>query len=91
MGGARLFWPDPGEVIRAGQPKRLPVVMTREEAKAVLGYLRDDTWLMAALTYGAGLRSGMPSPEGLKTSASSAAKLRFGCGESYEAGQYMYY
>jgi site-specific recombinase XerD len=47
---------DLGEVIRARKPKRLPVVMTREEAKAVLGHLRGDKWLMASLMYGAGLR-----------------------------------
>ncbi len=47
---------DLGEVIRARKPKRLPVVMTREEAKAVLGYLEGDKRLMAALMYGAGLR-----------------------------------
>jgi integron integrase len=47
---------DLGEVIRARKPKRLPVVMTREEAKAVLAHLRGDKWLMASLMYGAGLR-----------------------------------
>jgi integron integrase len=47
---------DLGEVIRARKPKRLPVVMTHEEAKAVLGQLRGDKWLMASLLYGAGLR-----------------------------------
>jgi integron integrase len=47
---------DLGEVIRARNPKRLPVVMTREEAKAVLGYLKGDKWLMGMLMYGAGLR-----------------------------------
>ena len=31
-----------GEVIRARKTKRLPVVMTREEAKAVLSHLRGD-------------------------------------------------
>jgi len=45
-----------GEVIRARKPKRLPVVMTHEEAKAVLGHLQGDKWLMASLLYGAGLR-----------------------------------
>jgi integron integrase len=45
-----------GEVIRARKPKRLPVVMTREEVKAVLANLSGDKWLMAALLYGAGLR-----------------------------------
>ncbi|MGZ8897868.1 MAG: tyrosine-type recombinase/integrase [Halobacteriota archaeon] len=31
-------------------------MMTREAAKAVLGHLRGDKWLMASLMYGAGLR-----------------------------------
>ena len=45
-----------GEVIRARKPKRLPVVMTRDEVKAVLANLTGDKWLMASLMYGAGLR-----------------------------------
>lgn len=45
-----------GEVIRARRPKRLPVVMTRDEVKSVVGYLEDQVWLAAALMYGAGLR-----------------------------------
>ena len=47
---------DLGEVIRARKPKRLPVVMTRDEVKVVLGQLAGDKWLMAGLMYGAGLR-----------------------------------
>ena len=47
---------DLGNVIRARKPKRLPVVMTREEVKAVLANLSGDKWLMASLMYGAGLR-----------------------------------
>jgi integron integrase len=47
---------DLGEVIRAHKPRRLPVVLTREEVKAVLAHLDGDTWLMASLMYGAGLR-----------------------------------
>jgi integron integrase len=47
---------DLGEVIRARKPTRLPVVMTREEVKAVLADLAGDKWLMASLMYGAGLR-----------------------------------
>ncbi len=47
---------DLGEVIRARKPKRLPVVMTREEVRAVLRNLSGDKWLMASLMYGAGLR-----------------------------------
>jgi integron integrase len=45
-----------GEVIRARKPKRLPVVMTRDEVKVVLAQLTGDKWLMASLMYGAGLR-----------------------------------
>jgi integron integrase len=47
---------DLGEVIRAKKPKRIPVVMTREEVKLVLDNLSDDKWLAASLMYGAGLR-----------------------------------
>jgi len=47
---------DSGDVIRARKPKRLPVVMTREEARAVLSHLEGDKRLMASLMYGAGLR-----------------------------------
>lgn len=47
---------DIGEVIRARKPKRLPVVLTRDEVKSVLKHLTGDKWLMASLMYGAGLR-----------------------------------
>jgi integron integrase len=47
---------DLGKIIRARKPKRLPVVMTRDEVKAVLKYLTGDKWLVASLMYGAGLR-----------------------------------
>ena len=45
-----------GEVIRARKPARVPVVMSRDETKAVLGALTGDKWLMASMMYGAGLR-----------------------------------
>ncbi|MEP6934774.1 MAG: integron integrase, partial [Nitrospirota bacterium] len=47
---------DLSEVIRARKPERLPVVMTREEVKAVLANLTGEKRLMASLMYGAGLR-----------------------------------
>ncbi len=47
---------DLGEVIRARKPKRLPVILTRDEVKAVLARLTGDKGLMASLLYGAGLR-----------------------------------
>jgi integrase len=49
-----IGWVD--DVERAKKPKRLPVVFTREEVRAVLGHLRDEAWLMASLLYGSGLR-----------------------------------
>ncbi len=49
-----IGWVD--DVERAKRPKRLPVVFTKEEVKAVLGYLRADMWLMSSLLYGSGLR-----------------------------------
>jgi integron integrase len=43
-------------VVRAKRPKRLPVVLTREEVKSVLGLLQGLEWIMGTLLYGAGLR-----------------------------------
>ena len=43
-------------VVRAKKPRRLPVVLTKEEVKRVLSCLRGTPWLMAMLLYGAGLR-----------------------------------
>ena len=43
-------------VIRAKKPKRLPVVLTREEVAAVLRNLDGTHWLAACLLYGSGLR-----------------------------------
>jgi len=45
-----------GEVVRARKSRHLPVVLTREEVKAVLAQLSGDKWLMASLMYGTGLR-----------------------------------
>jgi len=47
---------DLGHVIRARRPKRLPVVLTQDEVKAVLSHLDGDKKLMASLIYGSGLR-----------------------------------
>ncbi|MBK8975265.1 MAG: integron integrase [Planctomycetes bacterium] len=43
-------------LVRAKVPKRLPVVMSREEVRAVLDAMRGPPRLMAVLLYGAGLR-----------------------------------
>ena len=47
---------DLGTVVRARKPKRLPVVLTRDEVVDVLAKLEGDQRLMAALMYGSGLR-----------------------------------
>ena len=47
---------DLGEVIRARKPMRLPVVMTRDEVKAVINHLTGEKQLMISLMYGTGLR-----------------------------------
>jgi integron integrase len=44
------------DVVRAKRPVRLPLVLSREEVRAVLGHLWGVPWLMASLMYGAGLR-----------------------------------
>jgi integron integrase len=45
-----------GGVVRAKSPHHLPVVLTRQEVKAVLSCLSGTEWIMAMLLYGAGLR-----------------------------------
>lgn len=47
---------DLGGVVRARKPKRIPVVMTRDEVRAVLAQMDGETRLMAALMYGTGMR-----------------------------------
>ncbi len=50
---------DPGVIagaIRAQRPKRLPVVMTRDEVRAVLGQMDGTNRLIGLLLYGSGVR-----------------------------------
>jgi integron integrase len=52
--GIDLPWLE--NVTRAIRPKRLPVVLTQTEVRAVLAQLEGTTWLAANLLYGSGLR-----------------------------------
>jgi integron integrase len=52
--GVELPWLD--ALVRAAKPPRLPIVLSREEVRAVLLALRGTPRLMAVLLYGAGLR-----------------------------------
>ena len=52
--GVEFPWLD--DVVRAKRPQHLPVVLTREEVRAVLQRLDGVSQLMALLLYGAGLR-----------------------------------
>jgi integron integrase len=45
-----------GDIVRAPERRRLPVVLAREEVRAVLGRMRGVPRLVSALLYGAGLR-----------------------------------
>jgi len=47
-------WVD--NVERAKRPSRLPVVFTKDEAKAILVRIEGAKWLMVSLLYGSGLR-----------------------------------
>jgi integrase len=46
----------PDEALRARKPKRLPTVLTKEEALRVIGYVAGPCTLMAKLLYGTDLR-----------------------------------
>lgn len=52
----RIDLPRLDEVVRAKGPKRLPVVLTREEVRAALERIEGVPGIMAMLLYGAGLR-----------------------------------
>jgi integron integrase len=43
-------------LVRARTPRRLPVVLNRDEVRALLAQLEGDRWLIASLLYGSGLR-----------------------------------
>jgi integron integrase len=45
-----------GEIVRARKPRRLPVVMTRDEVRLVLDQLDGQNKLMASVVYGTGMR-----------------------------------
>jgi site-specific recombinase XerD len=49
-----LGWINPA--VRAKKPERLPVVLTRQEVKAILSFMEGSPRMVAALLYGAGLR-----------------------------------
>src|SRR5256886_3795050 len=46
----------PGGIVRAKEPGRVPVVLTREEVRALLGRMRGTARVVALLLYGSGLR-----------------------------------
>lgn len=48
--------PELDNLVRTKKPKRLPVVLSREEVKRLLDHMTGTWWLMASLLYGAGLR-----------------------------------
>jgi integron integrase len=52
--GQELPWLD--GVTTAKTPARLPVVLTREEVRAMLARMSGQPWLLASLLYGSGLR-----------------------------------
>jgi integron integrase len=52
--GVELPWLD--NVTQAKMPKRLPVVLAKDEVQAVLNRLDGTMWLIASLLYGSGLR-----------------------------------
>ncbi len=44
------------DVVAAKQPQRLPTVLTLDEARSLLSRMDGETWLIASLLYGSGLR-----------------------------------
>ena len=48
--------PAPESILRAKRPRRLPVVLTRAEVRAVIGRMRGTPRIVAVLLYGSGMR-----------------------------------
>ena len=49
-----LPWLD--QVTQAKAPKRMPVVLTRDEVQSVLAHMEGTVWMVASLLYGSGMR-----------------------------------
>jgi len=43
-------------IVRAKRPRRVPVVLSRDEVQRLLAMMQGQTWLIASLLYGAGMR-----------------------------------
>jgi integron integrase len=52
--GRKVEWL--GDLVHAKRPARLPIVLSRDEARAVLAQLEGPAWLVSGLLYGSGLR-----------------------------------
>lgn len=52
--GTKVAWI--ADLVRAKQPRRMPVVLTRDEVRAVLGQMHGVPQLVARLLYGTGMR-----------------------------------
>lgn len=52
--GSKVAWI--ADLVRAKQPRRMPVVLTRDEVRAVLGQMHGVPQLVARLLYGTGMR-----------------------------------
>jgi len=70
------------QLVRAKQPHRLPVVLTREEVATVLAELTGTPRLVCALLYGSGLRLMEALRLRVKTSTSGWAKWWCGGGRA---------
>jgi len=44
------------DVVRASRPKRMPTVLTHDEARSLIALLESFPWLLAKLLYGSGMR-----------------------------------
>ena len=65
------------DLVRAKRPGRLPVVLSRDEVRLVLGALSGEVQLMATLMYGAGLRLVCAAPgEGRRLRSRTARRAR---------------
>jgi site-specific recombinase XerD len=75
-----------GTVIRARKSKRLPVVLTRDEVRAVFNELHGEQRLIAVLMYGTGMRCWSVYDCELKTSTLAPVKSSFARARAIKIG-----
>jgi hypothetical protein len=76
-------------VVRANRPKRLPVVLTKEEVRRILDNLENVPWLMAMLLYGSQPRGAVLRPRRATSYSDPYSLCRLESRSGYGENRYL--